>query len=359
MIYKRGSRGLYWYKFSFAGRTIRETTKQTNPRIARQMEAAHKTALAKGEVGIRDKIPVPTLTQFAEADFLPFIRANFSQKPRTLEYYLYGLNSLLACPELADRPLDRISADNIAAFAARMQARGLQVATMNRQLQVLRRMFNLAIEWGKVERLLPKVRMLPGERHRERVVSPEEEERFLQAAPPLLRDVAILMLDCGLRPEECFRLRWEDFNGATLQVQHGKTAAARRKIPLPQRVQAILEMRRGLNDSDWVFPAPTRSGHIEGSSLRKQLARAFRSTAVVHFELYCLRHTCLTRWAPHMDPWTLGYLAGHTDMAVTKRYVHPQEPTIRAAMERAGGHKFGHRPDNSEFSGPALSATTH
>ena len=53
------------------------------------------------------------------------------------------------------------------------------------------------------------------------------------------------------------------------------------------------------------------------------------------FGLYTLRHTCLTRWAPHMDPWTLAHLAGHRDMAITKRYVHPQAETIRAAIERA------------------------
>jgi integrase len=42
------------------------------------------------------------------------------------------------------------------------------------------------------------------------------------------------------------------------------------------------------------------------------------------FEFYTLRHTCLTRWAPHMDPWALDYLAGHRDMNITKRYIHPQ-----------------------------------
>jgi integrase len=35
--------------------------------------------------------------------------------------------------------------------------------------------------------------------------------------------------------------------------------------------------------------------------------------------LYTLRHTCLTRCAPHMDRWTLAHLAGHRDMAITKR----------------------------------------
>jgi integrase len=60
------------------------------------------------------------------------------------------------------------------------------------------------------------------------------------------------------------------------------------------------------------------------------------------FELYTLRHTCLTRWAPHMDPWTLAYLAGHRDMNITKRCVHPQEQTIRTAMEKVQEEKRGH-----------------
>jgi len=67
------------------------------------------------------------------------------------------------------------------------------------------------------------------------------------------------------------------------------------------------------------------------------------------FPLYTLRHTCLTQWAPHMDPWTLAYLAGHRDMSITKRYIHPQEQNTRAAIERArsalGGHSSGHSPD--------------
>src|SRR5579885_2886292 len=37
---------------------------------------------------------------------------------------------------------------------------------------------------------------------------------------------------------------------------------------------------------------------------------------------------CLTRRAPHIDPWTLARLAGHRDMNVTKLYVHRQKQTI-------------------------------
>ena len=55
---------LYWYKFMWNGELIRESTKQRNDRVARQMEAAHKTGLAKGEVGIREKKLIPTLKGF-------------------------------------------------------------------------------------------------------------------------------------------------------------------------------------------------------------------------------------------------------------------------------------------------------
>ena len=64
MIYKRGR--VYWYKFVWQGETIRESTKQGNDKVARQMEAAHRTSLAKGEAGIRDKKPIPTLKRFCE-----------------------------------------------------------------------------------------------------------------------------------------------------------------------------------------------------------------------------------------------------------------------------------------------------
>jgi hypothetical protein len=53
-VYKRGP--VWWYRFTWKGEAIRETTKQTNKRVAEQIEAAHKTSLAKGEVGIRDRL---------------------------------------------------------------------------------------------------------------------------------------------------------------------------------------------------------------------------------------------------------------------------------------------------------------
>lgn len=123
----------------------------------------------------------------------------------------------------------------------------------------------------------------------------------------------------------------------------GKGRGSRRRIPSSQRVLGILEMRRAGATSGWVFPADTRSGHIEASTLKKQHAAALKKSGVAPFVLYTFRHTCITRWAKHMDPFTLHVLAGHTDMNTTKRYVHPSDADILEAMEKVrGGHKIGH-----------------
>ena len=62
---KRRTCGVYWYKFMWLGTPVRKSTKQGNDKVARQMEAAHRTSLAKGEVGIREKKSVPVLAEFA------------------------------------------------------------------------------------------------------------------------------------------------------------------------------------------------------------------------------------------------------------------------------------------------------
>jgi integrase len=81
-----------------------------------------------------------------------------------------------------------------------------------------------------------------------------------------------------MRPEECFRLRWESVtwtNGrhGTVLITHGKTAAARRVLPMTPRVRAVLEARwekADTPDEGWIFNAPSQSGHVERSTLKKQ-----------------------------------------------------------------------------------------
>jgi hypothetical protein len=158
-IFKRGQ--VYWYHFWFDGKHIQESTKQGNPRVARQMEAAHRTSLAKGEVGIRDREPVPILAEFIRNRFEPWARAQFEQvSPKTWTgWYRSNLRVLGDYPALAEKKLDQFTGEDTAGFAAQRQSKGLQVSSINSSLRVLRRVLRMAVEWG-ASPSAPKIKLL-------------------------------------------------------------------------------------------------------------------------------------------------------------------------------------------------------
>ena len=164
-----------------------------------------------------------------------------------LDYYRPGLRALSNYKPIASLRLDEITSEHAADFAAWRQSQGLQVSSVNSTLQVLRRILHVAADWGVIEKA-PKIKLLPGGRHREHVVGQEEEARYLSAAPEPLASVATVLADSGMRPDECYQLRWEAvtwINGrnGTLLVTHGKTAAARRVLPMTPRVRTLLQAR--------------------------------------------------------------------------------------------------------------------
>ena len=142
------------------GEMIRESTKQGSDRKARNIESAHRTRLSKQEDARKDAClrlkcsevllcdecekwfsaeearreaehvfcsdscsaawtkrhtRVPKLAQFLEQDFKPFVAAHFADKPKTAEYYAYGV-ALLLETGIGELPLNEISSQHAAAY---------------------------------------------------------------------------------------------------------------------------------------------------------------------------------------------------------------------------------------------------
>jgi hypothetical protein len=74
------------------------------------------------------------------------VATTFANQPNTKAYYEYGVKCLIGFDKLANERLDRITSETIGAYVATRQAVGNQISTINRQLQVLRRMFNRAMK---------------------------------------------------------------------------------------------------------------------------------------------------------------------------------------------------------------------
>lgn len=278
-----------------------------------------------------------TLRQFITERVGPWAKNTFAQtSPQTLRrWYAPNLKTIREYNALSTRPLDGLTSEHFAGFAAHRQAKGLQVSTVNSTLRVLRRVLGLAVEWGLLP-AVPKVRLLRGEKPRDRVVSPVEGQLYLAAAPEPLYSLATVLLDTGLRIGEALALEWRHIyfvNGRSgaIQITSGKSAAAQRIIPMTVRCRSTLERL-------YVEQGQPEEGHvwqIASETLRRMHLNTLATAKVKHFVLHSIRHTFLTRLgASGCDAWTLANVAGHSNIRVSAYYVHPQENVLEQAIAR-------------------------
>ena len=344
MIYRRGKS--LWYKFRFRVKhhdgseenfMIRRPAKVRNRKDAGEVEREHRRALSLGLVHPND--PWPKIAASGPPIFRAFAKevlqhVKTQRKAGTHTFYRVSLDRLLTFAAIADAPLDAITGDVVSRYAQyRQEVPKNSVVTVNGDLRTLRRIFSLAVEWGKLDRA-PVIHELPQAKGRDRVVSFEDEAKYLAKASENLRDAAILAVDTGLRPNsELFPLRWSDvdLNARVLHVRHGKTASAQRSLPLTPRAAEVLLRRKKVAEakpSAFVFPGAGISGHI--TSMQHPHKAAIEVAGLVSFEFYCWRHTFGTRASQSgMDRFTLARLMGHSSPSVTARYyIHVTETHV-------------------------------
>jgi integrase len=346
------SQGVWWFGFWWNGQHIQRSTKlkvgpKKNRQAAKDTEAAYRTALAKGEAGIYERKPAPIFAEFAK-QFKKSVETQCAAKPSTVEFYFSKLDRLLEFTPLAQACLDQIDEAMIASYVQHRRAvlhndKPISPASVNRELATLRKALRLAHEWRIINRV-PRIRMLPGERIREFVLSRDQERIYLEFAPSPLKDAAVLMLDTGLRVGEVLALEWRDVTLSTvpaaphgfLSIRRGKTANARRFIPLTSRACSMFEARKAESKGQWVFPDGSGIAPLSRFTLRDQHVKIRQmmklpGDAVIH----ALRHTCLTRLGEAgADAFSIMRLAGHSTVTVSQKYVHPSAEALGLAIQR-------------------------
>jgi len=199
---------------------------------------------------------------------LTWSKEEHREHPGTHRRYKASSKPPLAFHRFKGRSIDEITPAMIEEYKSRSAAqkgnrtgRRLRPATVNRELACLKAMFNHALKQrhGFVNPV-SEVQFLDEANEQTRVLSFDEQRKYLAAASPNVKDVATLILETGMRPEEVYRMRGEnvELTLGYVFVPFGKTKAARRRIPLPEGALAVLRRRTKVNGTGYLSPPPKR-----------------------------------------------------------------------------------------------------
>src|ERR1700675_3881535 len=283
----------------------------------------------------------PLLCDFAPR-FLEWVDHARHLAPKSRRYYRVGWNQIRGTP-LIGMNLDRITTEELDSLAL-----GGSASYINQALRTLRRLLGKAAEW-KVIGVAPTVKLME-EVGRELTIDPETEAKLLAVARQPMKDVLIMIQDTGMRPEEVFRIRIEniDWTRRLIFNPSGKTKAARRHVPISERMLNLLVVRCAGKRDGWLFPSPrAKGGHL--TTVAKQFRDA-RSKAGVSdsLVLYCARHTFGTAaYEPTGNLAMVMNVMGHTDVRTSMRYQHPSLDSVREAIDQ---RNLRHNPRHNGLS---------
>jgi len=320
-IFKRGD--VYHFDFMMGGKRYRGTTNQKTEGKARKVE---QILMSEARMGRMLDRKAPTLGEL-EKRFTEFLDASTGLDSDTVRYYKNGLRMLKATKLVGVR-ISELSNEDVDALGP-SDGSGYNI---NNARRTLRRMLSKAVDW-KLIPVAPEI-SLAKEKKREAVFTPEQQEALLKIAPQPLRDVAMLMFDTGMRPDEVFRMRAEniDWSRRLVFIPEGKTPDARRYVPMSDRCEDVLLMRCKGKREGWLFPSKkAKSGHVSPLPCNRQF-RAVREALGLgkEYVLYSARHSFGTEiMAKTGNPKLVMKVMGHSDLSTTMRYVHPETDLVR------------------------------
>ena len=254
-------------------------------------------------------------------------------------------------PFFGSKPVKEITYADIASFRnSRLNKKTYKgkprnIATVNRELACLRRMFNIALQRGWILRnpfsCGDALILTSCEKRRERILDLAEETRLLAACDDPkrshLRALLIALLDTGARKGEMLKLKWCDVDlhlrTVTFQALNTKTLRER-TVAITERL--LCELRRLWDASNGVMDSLVFGSKSE-SGIDWTLATACKIAGIKHggldgLTLHCLRHTAATRLVKGQLPIQMvGRILGHTQVSTTYRYLTADNETAKQA----------------------------
>ena len=281
-LFKRG--GIFWAYYWINGRRHAQSTGTGIRRQAEAIARHFKEELNLQRLGIVQ--PQPELT-FGE------LAAVFLAEGSPRAYHIDRLKPLLGYWEnIAIGRINKAKAKEYRDYR-HAEKKQLSHTTINRDLEVLRKILSWAVEQGYLAtNPLSRVFMAEERRKPRLMVSVAEEDKLLQAAAPHLRSIIVAALDTGMRRGEILAQRWEhvDFTRRLLYVSHSKTVGGEaRELVLTERLFQELDTRKQSDGTVFTF------GGEPIHRIKTAWKGAIRRAGIRYFRFHDLRHAHNTR----------------------------------------------------------------
>jgi integrase len=330
-VRKRGSR--WWYDFRLRNIRYREPIPEAQTKAeALVAEAKVRSDLFGGRYGgIR---LTPLLTDWISDTYLPWAHSN------KRSWYDDEWIARIICDHFKKMRLRDISSLHVEKFkkvrreTPTQYGNPRQPATVNRELAILSKVFQLAVDAGYIEsNPCRKVKRIAHDNSRTRFLSDKEELSLLDALDQesSLYSIVQLALNTGMRRGEILSLKWSevDLNRGLICVTQTKTNR-NRIIPMNQVVRELLSQQQG--QGEYVFTSPRTKGCLV--EIKKGFKKACQLAGIHDFHFHDLRHTAASRLAATgADIVTIAEILGHSSFRMTKRYTHASEERKRNALE--------------------------
>jgi integrase len=351
-VYKRGKRWYYYIKISGARQRGAIPEARTKYQ-AEQAEIRIRNEIFEGRFGARQT--TKTLREFVEETFLPWAKENkrswrndVSRAKPILAFFgkrrLVDISPFLVEKYKSERGKSKTRRGDVRAKA-----------TVNRELQLLSRIFTLAMR-NKELRSNPCAEVEPfkGEVRRNRYLLPDEEKRLMAVLigrRAHLRLIVLIALNTGMRRGEILRLRKQDvnFHRGLIHVTQTKIDEDR-DVPMNEMLMNELMAHCANLTTDHLFVWPRTGKPID--DLKTSFTRACEKAKIEDLRFHDLRHTAATRMAEAgVDPFTIAEILGHKNITTTARYSHATASAKRravAALEAArqeSGPQMGHKQE--------------
>jgi integrase len=315
---------MYWISYSYQGKQYRENTGTDNKHFAQELLAKRQAEIREQRLFDVKKGAKVAFEELAE-DFLKFYRDCGRRSLEHAETSVKHLPAYFEGKQIAEITPEVIE-DYIKSRRQELSKLGRPTSpsSINRELVPLSKIFTLAIRHRKADKNpLMAVERLLEHNIRDRVLSVEEFQRLLEAAPNYLRPILLLAHDTGMRRGEILHLRWSQ-----VDLQHGficlegadtKTDEGR-SVPLNERLTKAL--KDAMHSA--IRPASGPVFHRQGKPIKdiwEAFTAAYCKAAIADFRFHDLRRTAVTNMRrSHIDHLTIMKISGHKTLEVFRRY---------------------------------------